>query len=105
VRLGQSIVELDCLLRGRSRPRKILLRSACGVDRNQKASVGRACIGQRVARVLLRGLPEIAQRFLKILARTPVPKIASFQVELMRFRVLGRLDRDCVPFGAGKLCL
>ena len=70
-----------------------------------KSNIGDACVGEGIVRVLLRRLLEISQGFLKIFACPPVPKIASLEIKLMRFRVLGRLRRDCASLGTRELRL
>src|SRR5437879_7440847 len=99
MRFSKVVVEFNCFTCSSAGARQIFLRSSCAVNGNQRASVSYACVSEGIAQVFLSRLLEIGERFLKVLSGAPVPKIAPFEIKLMRFRILSRLRRDGLLLG------
>ena len=105
MRFTEHVVQRQRFFCRRFCPRIIVLRRSCSVDGNQSAAVRNSCVSERVTRVLLHRLLEVAESFLEVLTRPPVPKIATLQVKLMRLHILCRLGEDRAFFRTSELRL
>ena len=75
------------------------------INRQEHMAVGQSRVGQGIFWILRDRLLKIFGRLLQVCAGPAVPKVAAFQVKLMRLGVIGRARRKHMLRRAAQLCL